>query len=142
MFNSLTATLGEETRKLDIRIGLHSGPVTAGVLRGEKSRFQLFGDTVNTAARMESNSRTGRIHCSKSTADILTIAGKKSWLTERTDRIVAKGKGEMQTYFIDIPQNDCGSKRSGGSKSKRSNFIGGVLVGDESSNSSERTGLN
>ena len=51
----LELTLGPETGDLRIRIGLHSGPITAGVLRGERSRFQLFGDTVNTAARLESS---------------------------------------------------------------------------------------
>jgi class 3 adenylate cyclase len=44
----LEITLGPGTSDLDIRVGLHSGPVTGGVLRGEKSRFQLFGDTMNT----------------------------------------------------------------------------------------------
>ncbi|CAJ1936433.1 unnamed protein product [Cylindrotheca closterium] len=101
VFLDLEDTLG--TSKLDVRIGLHSGPVTAGVLRGEKARFQLFGDTVNTAARMESNSETGRIHCSKTTADLLVEGGKQLWLTERADKIVAKGKGEMTTYFIEVP---------------------------------------
>ena len=46
----LEVTLGPDTGDLHMRIGLHSGPVTAGVLRGERARFQLFGDTMNTAA--------------------------------------------------------------------------------------------
>jgi class 3 adenylate cyclase len=95
-------TLGADTRDLEMRIGLHSGATTAGVLRGQKSRFQLFGVTVNTAARMESNGTRGRIHVSQSTADALIAAGKDQWVTPREDKIVAKGKGEMQTYWAQI----------------------------------------
>ena len=82
------------------RAGLHSGEVTAGVLRGERARFQLFGDTVNTASRMESNGIQGRIHCSQATADKLIEADRAHWLTRRNTRIEAKGKGRMQTYWI------------------------------------------
>lgn len=66
------------------------GPVTAGVLRGDKGRFQLFGDTVNTASRMESTGVPGRIQVSQSTADLLAQSGKESWCTAREQVIVAK----------------------------------------------------
>ena len=51
--NELATTLGPDTEELTMRLGLHSGPVIAGVLRGDRARFQLFGDTVNTTARIE-----------------------------------------------------------------------------------------
>jgi class 3 adenylate cyclase len=46
LLKRLETTLGPDTGDLDLRIGIHSGPVTAGVLRGERSRFQLFGDSM------------------------------------------------------------------------------------------------
>lgn len=96
----LAETLGDDTRDLELRIGIHSGPVTAGVLRGQKSRFQLFGDTVNTASRMESNGSPGRIHVSEAVAKELERQQHRGWLTAREDKVVAKGKGEMQTYWV------------------------------------------
>lgn len=87
----LEIQLGPDTGDLCIRVGLHSGPVTAGVLRGERARFQLFGDTVNVAARMESNGRPNQIQLSQETADLLLQAGKGSWIEPREDVITAKG---------------------------------------------------
>ena len=96
----LEVTLGPDTGDLAVRIGLHSGPVTAGVLRGERARFQLFGDTMNTAARMESTGERGRIQVSEETADLLIAAGKKHWLLQRSDIVYAKGKGALKTYWL------------------------------------------
>jgi hypothetical protein len=103
--NELEATLGPGTEELAMRVGLHSGPVTAGVLRGQKSRFQLFGDTVNTASRMESKGEKGRIQVSEETAKLLIKAGKSHWIKERVDKIEAKGKGVLQTYWLDPRKN-------------------------------------
>ena len=96
----LELTLGPGTADLMLRIGMHSGPVTGGVLRGERSRFQLFGDTMNTTARIESTGSNGRIHLSSVTADLLRQAGKHSWVTQRDECVIAKGKGSMQTYWL------------------------------------------
>lgn len=105
----LEISLGPDTGDLSLRIGLHSGPVTAGVLRGQNCRFQLFGDTVNTAARMESNGRIGCIHISEETANLVKAAGKDDWLTEREDKIVAKGKGQLTTFFVSLRKKAVGS---------------------------------
>jgi class 3 adenylate cyclase len=102
LVKKLETTLGPDTSDLTMRMGLHSGPVTAGVLRGERSRFQLFGDTVNTAARMEHNGMKSKIQISDTTANILLASGKRSWVTLREDKIIAKGKGEMQTYWLEL----------------------------------------
>lgn len=68
--------------------------------RGQKSRFQLFGGTVNAASRMESNGVAGKIQCSQATADLLIEAGKNSWISPREDKVHAKGIGDVTTYWI------------------------------------------
>jgi hypothetical protein len=100
LVKELEVTLGPDTAELGIRFGLHSGSVTAGVLRGERSRFQLFGDTVNTAARMESTGFRNKIQVSHATANQLIATGKDHWLTKRNDGVLAKGKGVLETHWL------------------------------------------
>jgi class 3 adenylate cyclase len=100
VMKELSMDLGDECLNLSLRVGIHSGSVTAGVLRGEKSRFQLFGDTVNTASRMESNGEKGMIQISNETAIELSKCGKEHWYIPREGGIEAKGKGRLQTHWI------------------------------------------
>jgi class 3 adenylate cyclase len=98
----LEILLGPGTGDLGMRFGLHSGPVMAGVLRGEKSRFQLFGDTMNTTARIEATGAKNKIHLSQETANLLIEADKADWVKPRETMVTAKGKGKLQTYWLDF----------------------------------------
>ncbi|CAB9523074.1 Receptor-type guanylate cyclase gcy [Seminavis robusta] len=103
-FNELTRKLeiqlGPDTGDMMLRIGLNSGPCTAGVLRGDRARFQLFGNTVNLASRMESHGLPNKIHLSKATADLLVKEGKGTWITPNQATVHVKGKGVQETFWL------------------------------------------
>jgi adenylate cyclase len=94
---NVVARLGSiEGFKLELRLGMSSGPVVAGIIGSKKFIYDLWGDTVNTASRMESHGVLGRIQVSESTYELL----KDTHVFERRGRIKIKGKGEMATYFL------------------------------------------
>jgi len=84
--------------KAGIRIGIHSGPVVAGIVGVKKFAYDIWGDTVNTAARMEQNSEAGKINVSNTTYDL----AKKHFSFESRGKIPAKNKGMIEMYFLKI----------------------------------------
>jgi adenylate cyclase len=83
-------------RPLDIRIGINTGPVVAGVIGTKKFIYDLWGDTVNVASRMESQGVAGVIQVAQPTYDLL----KDKYVFEARGEIAVKGKGNMQAYLL------------------------------------------
>jgi class 3 adenylate cyclase len=81
---------------LQARIGIHSGPAVAGVIGASKFSDDLWGDTVNTAARMESHGKPGKIHC---TGSVYHLLRENFDFEDRGERQI-RGKGWMRTYFL------------------------------------------
>ena len=96
----MLVAVGECNRKMeqsiDIRIGIHTGPAVAGVIGIKKFVYDVWGDTVNTASRLESTALPGRIQISKQAAVLL----ENEFVTEERGTIDVKGKGAMQTYWL------------------------------------------
>lgn len=82
--------------KWEVRIGIHSGPISAGVVGKKKFAYDIFGDTINTAARIESAGEAGRINLSAYTYDLI----KEHFPCEYRGKLTAKGKGDLDMYFV------------------------------------------
>jgi class 3 adenylate cyclase len=81
----------------DIRIGIHTGPLVAGVVGDKKFAFDIWGDTVNTASRMEQNSEPNKINISQSTYDLV----KEKYNCTFRGKRAAKNKGMIEMYFVE-----------------------------------------
>lgn len=108
-------------------MGLHSGPVTACVLRGERARFQLFGDTMNTTSWMKSMVRSSGIQMIRETANLLIAAGKGKWIKPEETFVYVKGKRQMKMFFLQLqPATQNGSSayssEAGASSGDRENL--------------------
>jgi class 3 adenylate cyclase/ketosteroid isomerase-like protein len=82
----------------EMRAGIHTGPVVAGIVGVKKFQYDIWGDTVNTASRMESNGQIGRVNISESTYQL--IKDDPAFVFEYRGKIPAKGKGEINMYFV------------------------------------------
>eukprot|EP00238_Polyblepharides_amylifera_P014484 CAMPEP_0196594304 /NCGR_PEP_ID=MMETSP1081-20130531/77947_1 /TAXON_ID=36882 /ORGANISM="Pyramimonas amylifera, Strain CCMP720" /LENGTH=528 /DNA_ID=CAMNT_0041918529 /DNA_START=89 /DNA_END=1675 /DNA_ORIENTATION=- len=88
-----------EDRSISIRVGLHCGPVVSGIVRADRPRWQLFGDTVNMASRMESSGIPGNVQISEDMFMALEASAVRFRAISR--RIMkVKGKGDQQTYIL------------------------------------------
>ena len=82
----------------EMRVGIHVGPIVAGIVGVKKFQYDIWGDAVNTASRMESNSKVGKVNISQDTYQL--VKDEKEFAFEYRGKINAKGKGDLAMYFV------------------------------------------
>ena len=85
----------------EMRVGIHTGPVVAGIVGVKKFQYDIWGDTVNTASRIESNGQVGKVNVSQATYQLLK--DDADFVFESRGKIEAKGKGKIEMYFVGQP---------------------------------------
>jgi class 3 adenylate cyclase len=92
------AKISQNLPFFEVRVGIHTGHVVAGIVGLKKFQYDIWGDTVNTASRMESSGEAGKVNISKATYELLK--DDQDFTFESRGNIKAKGKGEMEMFFV------------------------------------------
>jgi adenylate cyclase len=100
MLEHLLQKSKENKEPFEIRIGIHTGPVVAGIVGVKKFAYDIWGDTVNIASRMEASGEAGKVNISESTYELV----KGTFHCTNRGKIQAKGKGDIDMYFVERVQ--------------------------------------
>ena len=95
---------------LNVRVGVHSGPVIGGVIGESRFMYDMWGDTVNVASRMESLGLPGKVQISETTYDLVKLVTDLRY--QPRGRIEVKGKGHMNTWLLDLEEKPQANKNS------------------------------
>ncbi|MCO4819386.1 MAG: hypothetical protein KC517_07160 [Bacteroidetes bacterium] len=100
MKSRLKALAKQDRQSFVMRVGVHTGPVVAGIVGIKKFQYDIWGDTVNTASRMESNGEAGKINISKATYQL--IKDDPRFLFDYRGKLETKGKGAIDMWFVSL----------------------------------------